>query len=99
MEMGDDCDVPRVTCQGACQEAGHVVDEVGKDHFDNILREFGDWRRMRDGWLLGALVEQLVDFGEGSVPNLVNEKFRCCGNVSTTEQQKRRMRGGVGGTC
>jgi len=31
MKMGDGSDVPWVTCQGTCQEAAFVVNEVGDD--------------------------------------------------------------------
>jgi len=43
--MRDNGDVPRVTCQGACQETGCVVDEVGENDLDELLRELGDWGR------------------------------------------------------
>ena len=42
MEMGGGSDIPRVTCHGACQESACVVNEVGEDYFDKILRELGD---------------------------------------------------------
>ena len=57
MEMGEGCDVPRVACQGARQEGGHVVDKVGEYHFDDILRKLGIWGRKRSSWLLGVSVE------------------------------------------
>ena len=43
--MGDNGNIPRVACQGACQEAALVVDEVGENDLDEILRELGDWGR------------------------------------------------------
>ena len=76
MEVGDGCDVPRATCQGACQEAGHVVDEVGDDRFDDILWDLGDWGRLDNRWLLSTFAEQSLDLGGSSVPKLVEEKFR-----------------------
>jgi len=45
VEMGDNGNIPRVACQGACQEAALVVDEVGENDLDEILRELGDWGR------------------------------------------------------
>ena len=46
VKMGDDSDVPRVTCQGACREGAGVVDEVGDDDLHKLLRELGDWGRV-----------------------------------------------------
>ena len=45
MKMGDGDDVPRVACHGTCEEGGGVVNEVGHDHFYEVLWELGDWGR------------------------------------------------------
>jgi len=43
MEVGDGNNVPRVTRHGTRQEAGRVVNEIGENRFEKILRELGDW--------------------------------------------------------
>jgi len=63
VEMGDCSDIPRVACHGACEEGGGVVNEVGNDHFDEVLREFCDWGRAIRRCLWGTSVEQPLDFG------------------------------------
>ena len=42
MEMGNGGDVPGVTGQGACAETARIVDEMGDDHFDDLLGKPGD---------------------------------------------------------
>ena len=73
VKMGDGSDVPRVTCQGACQEGAGVVDEVGNDHSHKLLRELGDWGRACGKRLRGTSKEQPLDFGYASVPKFVDE--------------------------
>ena len=56
MKMGDGSNVPRVKCHGKFQETGRLVDEIGENGFDKILREIGDWGRTR-GECLGDTSE------------------------------------------
>ena len=42
VKMGDDSNVPRVTCQGACRWGADVVDEVGNDHSHKLFWKLGD---------------------------------------------------------
>ena len=42
MNMRNDSDVPRVTGQGAREETGCIMNEMGDDHFDDFQREPGD---------------------------------------------------------
>ena len=44
--MGGGGDAPRVAGRGACQEGGDVINEVGDNRFNKVLREPSDWRRM-----------------------------------------------------
>ena len=43
MEMADGGNIPRMTCEGACQEDAGAVDEVGEDFVYKFLRKPGDW--------------------------------------------------------
>ena len=45
MEVGNGCDVPGVTGQGACAETPPVVHEMGDDHFDDLAGKSGDLGR------------------------------------------------------
>ena len=38
VKIGDGGNVPRVACNGACQEAARVVNEVGGDQFHKLLQ-------------------------------------------------------------
>ena len=49
VEMCNNGDVPGDTGQGACEETGCVMDEVGDDHFDYLRREPGDRTRACHG--------------------------------------------------
>ena len=73
MKVGDSGNVPRVTGHGACQEAGCVVNEVGDDHFHDLLREIGDWGRAWGGRLWGTSTVRPVDLGFGPVPKFGNK--------------------------
>jgi hypothetical protein len=42
MEMGNGGNVPGVTGQGAREETARIVDEMGDDHFDDLLGKPGD---------------------------------------------------------
>jgi len=57
MKMGDNGDVPRITRQGARQEAAGVINEVGSDDFHKLLRELGDWGRTPGGHPWGTPIE------------------------------------------
>ena len=69
--MGNDGDVPGVTGQGACEEAALVIDEVGDDHFKDLLGESGDrgkiWRQTNR--------TRPLDSGEASVPHPHGEQL------------------------
>ena len=85
MKVGDDGDVPRVTRQGARQEAVGIVNEVGGDDFYKFLRELGDWGRTPGGYSRGTSVEQPLDFGFGSIPKPIDKEFVCYRSVNTTK--------------
>ena len=85
MKIGDGSNVPRITCHGARQEAARVVNEVGEDRFDKILRELGDWGWSCSRCLRGISTEQPLDFCCGSVPQLVNKQLVRYRNVSTAQ--------------
>jgi len=75
--MGDGSNVPRAACHGAHKEAACVVNEVGDNHFYELLWELGDSGRTFCRCIWGTSIEkpeeEPLDFGFGSVPNLVNK--------------------------
>ena len=46
MKARNGSDVPRTRSEGPCHEAVGVVDEVGDNHADDLLREPGDGGRV-----------------------------------------------------
>ena len=42
--MRNNGDIPGVTDQGACEEAGLVIDKMKDDHFDYLRGKFSDRR-------------------------------------------------------
>ena len=51
MEMRNGGDVPGATGQGTCTETAHVVDEIGDDHVNDLLRKPGGGGHVRRGGL------------------------------------------------
>ena len=43
MEMRSSGDAPGVTGQVAGAETGHIIDEVGDDHLDDLQGKSGGW--------------------------------------------------------
>ena len=58
------------------------MNEVGDNYFHELLGELGDLGWACDGCLRGTSTE-LLDFGFGSVPKLVDEEFICYRDVNT----------------
>jgi hypothetical protein len=84
MEMMDGGDVPRVTCQGARQEAACVINEVGDNLFHEFLREFGDGRTCGRHLRSTSTERYPFDPSNGSVTNFVNKQFSRYHGVNTT---------------
>jgi len=84
MKMGDGSDVPRVTCHRARQETRRIVNEMGDNHFNKLLRKLGSWGRTRDRCLGDNSTEQPLDFGCGPVQKSADEQLARYRSVSTT---------------
>jgi hypothetical protein len=80
----DGNNVPRVTRQGARQEGALVVNEVGDDQVQELVRDPGYWARVcgRRLWV-GGTIEQRLDFGFASVPKYVNKQSNRCNSIET----------------
>jgi len=75
MEVGDGSNVPRIAGHGTRDKGAFIVNEVGDNHFYELLWELGDWARACGRGLWGGSIEQPPDFGYGPVPNLVDEQL------------------------
>jgi len=73
VKMGYDSDIPRITCQGACEETVPIVNEVVDYHFHEFLRNPGEWGRTCDGRFTDTPRTGLLDSGLGSVPDYLGE--------------------------
>ena len=45
VRVGGGCDIPRVAGHGERKEGEDVVDEIGDNHFHELLGKRGDWGR------------------------------------------------------
>ena len=76
MEVWDRGNVPGATSQRTCLEGVEIVDEVGSDHLDDIVREQGWVGRFVCGtWLVGYIVKMVdpCEVGDGHFNEFVWE--------------------------
>lgn len=74
MEMRDGGDVPRVTCQGARAETGHIVDETADDNSNDLQgKSGGGGAGCRGGLKRSTPGTHPLDSGLTSIPNSFDE--------------------------
>ena len=80
VKMRDSCDVPRVTGQGTCKETAGVIDQMGNDHFDDLLgKSHGGGLACRGRFWRSTSRTYSPDSSEAPVPSSHPEQPNDCG--------------------